>query len=119
MVHTELQSLAVDWLAFGETSAADAARCATPYCHVRSEPESFTDVRLGGELPRDWSARLTQACAARGISLLRGYARRLEAESWVTHLKLDPGFAHTYSKSSDFKTSTMKSEPQRSSAAIT
>ena len=64
-------------------------------CHSQLErrEEGRGLLRLSGRLPRGWSVRLTRGLARHGVSLVSGYARRLQEEAWLVELELDLGHA--------------------------
>lgn len=64
-----------------------------PRCRVSSSPDGLAELSLSGSLPSDWSVRLTHALSSRGISLVRGGARRVEGDLWIGRLFLDMGYS--------------------------
>ena len=77
----------------GDLGPLPLERLGHPRCEATPQPGGLTQLALSGELPGDWTVRLTRALASRGISLVEGYARRFPGDLWISLLRLDPGYA--------------------------
>lgn len=62
-----------------------------PWSHAAWKSERLLDLQLSGDLPAEWALHLARALACRGVSLLNGYARRIEEGIWLAQLDLDLG----------------------------
>ena len=76
-----------------EPEPAELALLGASHCQLERREESRASLRIGGRLPRGWSVRLTRGLAKRGVSLLSGYARRIEEDAWLLAFELDLGHA--------------------------
>jgi hypothetical protein len=68
-------------------SGLELRRC--PQAHARGGREGCLELQLSGDLPEDWSLRLTRGLAARRVGVHAGYARLVEPGCWLAQLELD------------------------------
>jgi hypothetical protein len=62
-----------------------------PWSHAAWKSDRLLDLQLCGDLPAEWALHLARALASRGVSLLNGYARRIEEGIWLAQFDLDLG----------------------------
>ena len=72
-----------------EAEPAELALLGASHCQLERREESRALLRIGGRLPRGWSVRLTRGLARRGVSLVSGYARRVEGDAGLLELEVD------------------------------
>jgi hypothetical protein len=61
-------------------------------------------VKLSGELPPGWCGNLTAALSHRGISIVRGFAKRIVDHRWIAEFQVQSGEGGTGLSDTDYLT---------------